>query len=365
MNWFDYPGALGVSSIFATTEFEIQTTRPDLEEYSIARGKGFEQTGDNDPLPDRNDEFRFDARVEASSSNAISSATLITPPGTRIPLILNPPDEFEFSATATNEPAFNALYPPGSYTFDIQGRQGPVSVVLNVPDIPYPPPPHAHVRALGNPEPDLPVTLTWDPWIGGTTNDFIRVRIQDDDGDTVFETPGRGDDGALNGLATSVTIPAGVFQLANDYEGRIRFERFVVEHEVPFPGAEGTASYFSRTDFDIEAKRPDVEDYRIERGRRFDQTTTALPVPDPGDEYEFNTRVQGSSEHLITSVTLTTPPGNTVTLDPNNDFDQFEFTDDAPTLAEYDNIYPPGSVHLSRCKHQRRPKGHHPQRSSE
>jgi hypothetical protein len=342
MNWFDYPGALGVSSIFATTEFEIQTTRPDLEEYSIARGKGFEQTGDNQPVPDRNDEFRFDARVEASSSNAISSATLITPPGTRIPLILNPPDEFEFSATATNELAFNALYPPGSYTFDIQGRQGPVSVVLNVPDILYPDPPHAHVRALGNPEPDLPVTLTWDPWIGGTTNDFIRVRIQDDDGDTVFETPGRGDVGALNGLDTSVTIPAGVFQLAEDYEGRIRFERFVVEHEVPFPGAEGTASYFSRTDFDIEAKRPDVEDYRIDRGRRFDQTTTALPVPDPGDEYEFNTRVQGSSEHLITSVTLTTPPGNTVTLDPNNDFDQFEFTDDAPTLAEYDNIYPPG-----------------------
>jgi hypothetical protein len=343
LNWFDYPGALGVSSIFATTEFEIQTIRPDLEEYSIARGRGFEQEGDATPVPDPNDEFIFDARVEGSSSNAISSVTLITPRGTNISMVPNPPDEFEFSDTATNEAAFNLLYPAGSYTFNIQGRQGALSVVLNVPDSPYPPAPRAHVSALEKPGPDEAVTLTWDPWIGGTSNDFIRVRIQDDDGDTVFESPGRGDVGALTGLDTSVTIPEGTFQLGEDYEGRVRFERFVVENEVPFPGAEGTASYFSRTDFDIEADRPDVEDYRIERGRRFDQTTTDPPLPDTGDEFEFNALVQGSAEHLISSVTLSTPHGATEVLDPNNDFDEFEFTDDAPTLAEYDIIYPPGT----------------------
>jgi hypothetical protein len=342
LNWFDYPGALGISSTFASTRFELETTRPDLEEYSIARGRGFRQESDTSTIPDPNDEFIFDAQVEGSSSNAISSVTLVTPRGLTIPMVPNPPDEFEFSDTAPDEPSFNAVYPPGNYTFNVQGLRGPLSVVLNVPNAPYPPSPRAHLSALGNPGTNVPVTLTWDRWSDGTTNDFIRVRIEDDDGNT-FETPNRGDIGALDGLATSVTIPPGFFQFGQDYEGRIRFERFVVEDETTLPGAEGTVSYFSRTDFEIEAVGPDANDYRIERGRRFEQETAGPPIPDANDEFEFNAEVQGSARNLVLSATLRTPPGADIPLVANRSRDEFEFTDNnLRTQAELDTIYPPG-----------------------
>ena len=345
LNWFDYPGALGISSIFATTEFDIQTIRPDLEEYSIARGQGFKQEEDNQPTPDPNDEFIFDAQVEGSADNAISSATLTTPRGATIRMVANPPDEFEFSDTAPTLAEFNQIYPVGNYRFNIQGRQGALSVILNVPASPYPPRPHAHLVALGRPEPDVPVTISWDPWDGGTTNDFIQVRIQDEDGETVFETPDRGDPGALNGLATSVIIPPGpdIFQLGELYEGRIRFERFVVDGEETLPGAEGTVSYFSRTDFNIHAFGPDVEDYRIERGQRFEQTTTDPPERDLDREFQFTAEVQGSAPDLISSVSLMTPLGGLpIVLDPNNAFDEFDFSETVATQAELDAAYPPG-----------------------
>jgi hypothetical protein len=342
LNWFDYPGALGVSSIFASTRFDIETTRPDLEEYSIARGRGFRQDA-GPPVPDPGDEFIFEAEVEASATNAILSASLTTPPGVTIPMTPNNAgDEFEFSDTAPNEAAFNAEYPPGDYRFNIVGRRGPLSVVLNVPDAPYPPAPNIHVRSLADPQADQPLTITWDPWPGATTNDFIQVRIQDDEtGTNVFETPNRGDPGALDGTATSVTIPPGTFQTGREYEGRVTFERIVRHDEETLPGAEGTVTYFSRTDFDVEPRR-DVEDYRIERGRRYDQLTAGPPVPRPGDEFVFNAEVQGAASNLITSATVTTPPGNTLMLAPNAARDEWEFSDDRSTEAAFNSSYPPG-----------------------
>lgn len=344
LNWFDYPGALGVSSVFATTRFDIETTRPDLEEYSIARGRGFQQQGAAPPVPDPGDEFIFEAEVEASDTNAILSATLTTPPGVTVPLTPNNDgDEFDYSDTAPTEAAFDAEYPPGDYRFDVVGRRGPLSVVLNVPDAPYPPAPTIHLSTMPEPEPDQPFTISWDAWSGATTNDFIQVRIQDDDsGNTVFETPDRGDPGALDGTATSVTIPINVFRLGRDYEGRVTFERIVRVDEDTLPGAEGTVTYFSRTDFDFEAAGPDVEEYSIERGRRYDQLTDAPPVPREGDEFVFNAEVQGSAPNLITSATLTTPPGDIIALDPNNDRDEWEFTDDRSTEAAFNSRYPPG-----------------------
>jgi hypothetical protein len=344
LNWFDYPGALGVSSIYATTRFDIETTRPDLEEYNIARGRGFRQGRSGPPVPDSGDEFIFEAEVEASRTNAILSATLTTPRGVTVPLTPNNDgDEFEFSDRASTEAAFNAEYPPGDYRFDIVGQRGPLSVVLNAPDAPYPPAPDVHVSSLPDPEPGQPLTITWDPWPGATTNDFIQVRIQDDDtGDTVFETPNRGDPGALDGTATSVTIPGEVFEARRDYEGRVTFERIVRHDEATLPGAEGTVTYFSRTDFDIEAARPDVEDYRIERGRRYDQLTAAPPVPREGDEFVFNAEVQASAPNVITSATVTTPPGDVRTLQPNNRRDEWEYSDDRSTEAAFNSRYPPG-----------------------
>jgi hypothetical protein len=85
--------------------------------------------------------------------------------------------------------------------------------------------------------------------VDGTTNDFIRLRVEDSDGDVAFETPGHGDPGALNGLATTTLIPAGRLVPGETYEARLVFERIVLIDETT--AAEGRVIYFARTDFNI------------------------------------------------------------------------------------------------------------------
>jgi hypothetical protein len=192
-----------------------------------------------------------------------------------------------------------------------------------------------------------PLVLQWDPWAGGTADDVIRLRIEDADNELVFETPGRGNAGHLNGLATSVTIPAGTLAPGQTYEGQLVFERIALSDETTLPGAEGRVTYFGRTDFDIIATAVDVEDYRIERGRRFEQTTAGLPVPDPNDEFEFNAEVQAFAPAVILVASLTTPPGAVIVLEPNNAGDEFEFSDQVSTQAEFDTLYPVGTYNFT------------------
>jgi hypothetical protein len=63
-----------------------------------------------------------------------------------------------------------------------------------------------------------PFTLAWDPFVGGTSSDFIYVTI----GDNVWKTP-PGSSGALNGTTIAVIIPAGALQPNSNYTGTITF----------------------------------------------------------------------------------------------------------------------------------------------
>jgi len=344
----DTTGAEGRVTYFARTDFNIETVPGDVEDYRIERGRRFEQITDGFPVPDPDDEFEFNAEVQGAETNFISSAILTTPPGANIVLEPNNDfDEFEFSDEVSTQAEFDSLYPRGTYTFTVHGvNQGTQTFSLNLPISGFPSAPHVVFDPRVEVAPDQPLELKWDPWFDGTVNDFIQLRIEDAANRVVFETPDRGDDGALNGTMTFFTIPAGTLASAQTYEGRLVFERIAFTDETTVPGAEGRVIHFSRTDFDIETTGGDVEDYRIERGRRFEQTTAALPVPDPGDEFEFNAEVQGAAPNLISSANLRTPPSAVIVLEPNNDFDEFEFSDQVSTQAEFDALYPVGTYNF-------------------
>lgn len=346
-----YAGAIGIASYFTRTKFEIRTVRPDLQQYTIEKGRAFEQTSPTSPLtPDLGDEFTFSAEAEASTTGSIQSATLTTPLGATVTLTPDAArEEFDFDDAAATETSFEAEYPAGAYRFNIQGLQGSASVVLNVPSAGFPPVPRAHFDSSQKVRPDQALSISWNAWPGGTATDFVQFRIDDKSNDrTVFETAAAGEAGALNGQATSVTVPAGTFQIGKEYEARLVFRRVAVRDEDTLPGAEGIVRFFSRTKFDIEAIPPDAQEYSIETGREFVQTThTVPPTPEVGSRFTFSAQVEASAAGRIQSATLTTPPGATVTLTGDASGEEFDFEDTTGTITNFTAKYPPGAYRFN------------------
>jgi hypothetical protein len=83
-----------------------------------------------------------------------------------------------------------------------------------------PPAPHLTNYLAGQAiNPTQPFVLGWDPLAGGTVSDVIYVEIYGG----YFQTPALGEAGAINGLATGVTIPAGTLQANQTYTGCVIF----------------------------------------------------------------------------------------------------------------------------------------------
>jgi methionine-rich copper-binding protein CopC len=120
-----------------------------------------------------------------------------------------------------NQSAFEAAYPYGNYTFNVQAVASNQTVTVNFPSsITQPPAPHlTNYLAAQSINPAQPFVLGWDPLTGGTAADCIYVEIYGG----VFHTPNLGSTGALNGTATSVTIPTGTFQPNQSYSGCVTF----------------------------------------------------------------------------------------------------------------------------------------------
>src|SRR5439155_1346164 len=64
----------------------------------------------------------------------------------------------------------------------------------------------------------------------GTSADFIYVNV----GNNVWKTPNPGEPGALNGIVTSVTIPAGTLQAGSDYTASIGFYHALLASNITY-----------------------------------------------------------------------------------------------------------------------------------
>jgi hypothetical protein len=136
------------------------------------------------------------------------------------------PGHLTLTDCGTDLAAFDAAYPAGGYTFRIQAVASNQQVTVNLPAtsaLPQPPAPHlANYAASQAINPAQPFTLAWDAMAGGTSADCIYIEIYGG----VFHTPALGMPGALNGTATSVTIPAGTLQPSHDYPGAVTFYHY-------------------------------------------------------------------------------------------------------------------------------------------
>jgi hypothetical protein len=153
-----------------------------------------------------------------------------------------------------------------------------------------------------------PFTISWDPWTGGTINDFVQVRIEDHQFNKFFETPNLGKAGELDGRATSAVIPAGTLPPGQSLEIHLTFTRLSALDTTSYSSVLGLTDFQARTKFNIQtAPAP---------GSKPVLMLTTLPS---GQGYQLSApavsnifyRIDGSSNLLQwTSLATNKPPGN-------------------------------------------------------
>jgi hypothetical protein len=346
-----YPGAFGWSTYHARTQFTIGTTaaaEPSVETYDVSKGRSFEQTNSAPPVPDAGNEFIFRANVEVSAPGSVVNASLVTPAGQTLSIMRNADcggEDFEYSASAPSQSVLDAQYPSGSYRFIIQtASQGTRTLDLPLSGASYPPAPRLQFDPTVKIRADGELRLAWDAWPGGTANDFIQLRIEEDDCDNAFETPDFDDKDALDGRATGAVIPAGTLQPGKSYNARLSFHRCVAIDSSNYPGALGQALYFARTKFKIRTVAPDVKNYEVRKGRIFVQSGPGAPV---ATGFVFTATLEAESASSIVTAAMVTPQGRTAFLVQQSDGETFRFRDIRTTQAALDTDYPDGNYVLA------------------
>ncbi len=160
------------------------------------------------PVLDDEAPYLFGAVTSLASNRTASSVTLKLPSGSvsNLTQTFGSPEDYYLVYSDTNATSFASTFPDGNYSFTVQALLSNQTVTVSLPAALQQPnaPTVINSTALAAVDPTKPFVLSWQPFQGGTASDFISVMIGD-----VFRTPDFGKPGALNGTATSVTIPAG------------------------------------------------------------------------------------------------------------------------------------------------------------
>lgn len=207
-----------------------------------------------------------------------------------------------------SQAALNGAWPPGNYVLNMtNATDGAKSSTMNLAGDFFPPQARVSnfteaqtISALS------PFTLTWDA-LGRPATDFVYVRIEAD-GAIAFETariPGA--PGALNGLSTGVTIPAGRLQEGRVYDCSVFVWRAIARDTTTIPGAAGQTAYTAETTLPIRTRFnvQDVRFYGVEKSVNYTQTVSqAVLVTSP---FETSSFAQGFAADSIAAASFSSP----------------------------------------------------------
>jgi hypothetical protein len=244
-------------SVLSLLTAALGVTAADVRFYVLAKGQSFMQTNASAAVlsTDTNGAFIVFASVVASSNGGVVSATVSNALG--MAELVSFGEHFELSPSDSvfaTKAELDANIPPGNYTFTIvTANDGTRAPVLALGADAYPNTPHvANWVAAQEVESLAPFTLSWDPFVNGSANDFVQVNIFSDTGDShVFETPELFESGALTGQSNSVVIPAGRLQPGRAYMASLLFVRGAGLNTNAYPGARGIVGFFKETQFAV------------------------------------------------------------------------------------------------------------------
>jgi hypothetical protein len=333
---------------------EMESARAaDTKRYEVLKGLYFYQDREGQALPTTNF-FRFSAQVYATAVGNVNGAIVTTPRVKPFQLLPDSDgDPFRFRDKFKNQFDLENKFPNGTYFLGIDtANDGSRSITLNVAGDAYPAAPV--VTSLAGAQ-QLPFNaynkISWGAFAGATAADFVQFQIEDLDEKNVWETPDFGETGALNGLATSVVIPAGTLHEGKSYVGMIRFVKVQHTASASYLGVPGLGGYFSRTEFFMRAVStgltPAVDRVQVWRMQRSEQLETGAPFLQP-KAYEFIASLDALNSNVVRTVSIKPPTSAALALEPNKDFSEFDLSEDLQTnVVNFRSAYAGGVYQVS------------------
>ena len=338
-------GGIGLFSSAANGAF-------DALEAGISKGVSFQQTSADNVLP-HSMPAAFFAWVRASGSDTVTNASLVLPNFSIAELSARPEDITYFGTETlfASVAALDDAYPNGQYVIRINGRNDgfhavPLSLASNTPIL-YPTPPVIlNFNAAQAISPAADFTLSWGSFSSGTTRDAVSVWIWEaDSGATVWQTPTLGQPGQLDGLATSVSIPANTLPVGIPLQGSVLFDRAVTMDTNTYPGVSCFSTFYTYTTFPMAAQEPrppDVLRAGVRKGLFYEQTAPASVVPVTGSRAaNFNAYVEMASSNAVSIAEILRPDFASQAL-PQTDGDSFSFSGSFNSQASMDLAFPNG-----------------------
>jgi hypothetical protein len=328
VNLTSYPGAIGMAGYFTETAFSVVTSpaaAPDVQEVEVDKGIFWTQTNSGPPVLVATGPYEIKATAKAYLPGSLTTGTLVVPatpggPATQTLALQSDQVTLEFLDTASSATALDALYAPGTNTLKFNAlHDGAKSLTVALQSVTNaPPPPHvANFSSLQAVDASQPFTVSWDKWSGGAPSDFVQCRIEDLQGNKVFQTPNIGSQNALNPGATNCTVAAGTLLPGQSYAGTIAFERVAGLNTTSYPAVLLLGDYYSKTTFTIGTEGtaiPVVLSLTSTNAGRLLQVAATVA---PGRSY----RLDGSPglPPVWTPLVTNTPAGGTfIFLDPNS-----------------------------------------------
>jgi len=333
-------------------------TAADALFYFVGKGEEFTQTDLNPPAPKSKNADRFHALVGPATASSLTNAMIQPPPGGMSnTLTQGPSGDWEYQASYSSLAGLDAAFPDGNYQGVIDGvhdgRQT-VTLALNGNVYPSAAPHVSNFAATQALQPAYPFTLEWDSFDGGTTNDFILVTIRNGSNETVYQSPGPGQPGSLDGTATSTAfsgIPPGSLP-GTIYLAAVAFGKTSARDTASYPGVQGLAVYYLETGLTLTtaANLPqarDVDSYAVSKMQGFVQTDTGPPAPDPAALFRFFAIVTPVSSSSVNNLRVKAPSGATDALTYDSSVGQFRYQPVFSSQGALDAAFGPGLYTLT------------------
>jgi hypothetical protein len=249
---------LGCLGLLMAILFGVQGTpalATDVSLYGVSKGQSYTQSSAGTPtLGAQNTQpYWFDSAVWETAPNSVLAASVQVPGDGLLVLTQHGGSELRYDDGFSTLSDLNTSYPNGSYVMTMTNlNDGVKTITLNFSMAVFPPsPPHvSNWAATQAMDASADFVLSWDPWVGGTTNDSVIVEVRDDQGNDLFASPFTGS-GRLTGTNTSAVIPAGTLAAGTNYTGKITMGKMIAVDETSYPGATGYAGCGIETYFNI------------------------------------------------------------------------------------------------------------------
>ncbi len=236
------------------------TMAADVSGMALWKARWYAQTNDDLAQPRPQNPCSMQAWVSVASPGLATAVRLSLPNQTLLDLIYNDTSvdgvRFELNSWFASKTNLDQSYPAGNYV--LRGtavHDGSWASLVPLPSDQYPPVPH--LRNFGFAQavnPSATLTLSWDPYVGGTTNDHVQFEIVRTNGATLYRSGRLWDTNRLYATNSILTLPANLIAAGQAYTARLSFWKVIWAPTNYYPSGDVAAAYVSQTEFTIRGR---------------------------------------------------------------------------------------------------------------